>query len=96
MGSPARLWMPFQTITSEYDREEPAPGKHYGDAGLEQRCQLHKRHNAFGHFSDEHQTRWGNSAMICPTTKKLNRRCCASVASVWRSIPVQRRMEKDL
>ena len=53
-------------------------------------------HNAFGHFSDEHQTRWGNSAMICPTTKKLNRRCCASVASVWRSIPVQRRMEKDL
>jgi len=64
--------MPFQTITSEYDREEPVPGKHYGDAGMAQRCQLHKRHNACGRFSDEHPTRSGNSAMICATTKKLN------------------------
>jgi len=31
-GLTGRLWMPFQTITSEYDREELVPGKHYGDA----------------------------------------------------------------
>ena len=40
------------------------PGKHYGDAGMAQRCQFHKRHNACGRFSDVHQTRWGNSAIL--------------------------------
>jgi hypothetical protein len=40
------------------------PEKHCGDAGLAQRCQLHKRHNALRHFFDEHQTQWGNSTLI--------------------------------
>src|SRR5712691_2176133 len=32
--------------------------KYCGDAGLVQRCQLHKRRNVCGHFADEDQPRW--------------------------------------
>ena len=33
--------------------------KQCGEAGLVQRCQLHKRRNVCGHFADEDQPRWG-------------------------------------
>ena len=54
MGLTGRLCIRFQTITSEYDQGEPAAGaaggKHCGDAGLAQCCQLHQRRNVCGHF----------------------------------------------
>ena len=44
MGLTGRLGIRFQTITSEYDQGEPVAGadggKHCGDAGLAQCCQL--------------------------------------------------------
>ena len=100
LRSPAvRLGWPrirFQTITSEYHRGEraggAAGGKHRGEVGLVRRCQpaqaaqrvrplLRRRSNAMGSQP--------SSDMICATTKKPDRRCCESVASGWRSIPVQ-------
>jgi hypothetical protein len=85
-GLTGRLWIRFQTITSDYDREEPAagaaPGKHCGDAGLAQRCQLHKRHKREQPLLRRTSNANCNRTMICATTKKLNRPFCASVASL--------------
>ena len=96
MGSPAGCGCHFRQLHLNMIERSLCPENTTEMPHMPQRCQLHKRHNACGRFSDEHPTRSGNSAMICAITKKLNRRCCASVASVWRSIPVPRRMEKDL
>ena len=94
----SRQWILFQTITSEYNRGEPAagaaPGKQCGDAGWHSvaaqaaqrvRQLLRQRSNAMG----------SHSAMICVTAKMLNQRCWPSLA-YGGQIPVQRRVESDL
>ena len=96
MGSPAGCGCHFRHLHLNYDREDPAPGKHCGDASLAQRCQLHKRHNACEPLLRRTSNAMGQQRHDLRDYKEAKTALLRSVANVWRSIPVLRRMEKDL
>src|SRR5437660_12446757 len=104
MGLTGRLCIRFQTITSEYDQGEAAAGaargKHCGDAGLAQCCQLPPAAQRCAATSSTKGPRrrgfatWQRQALRLQTSYVST--AAHPVANVWRSIPVQPRVKKDL
>ena len=104
MGLTGRLCIRFQTITSEYDQGEPvagaAGGKHCGDAGLAQCCQLPPAAQRARPLLRRKVQGDGDlqpgSAKLCDYKQANVSTAAHPVASVWRSIPVQPRVKKHL